>query len=502
MRVLLINPPYITPTSNLGVGHQIPLGLLMVGGPLIDAGHEVKLLDAECRHISDHAIVREVRRFGPDVVMTGHSGSTPAHPVCVSMLSAIKAACPDVVTVYGGVYPTFHAREIIAETAAVDFIVRSEGEATAVGLLSALDDPSRHPIRSVAGIAFQEGGRVVLTPAREPSTELDHWRTGWELITDWDRYQVFGLGRSAIIQFSRGCVHSCAYCGQREFWRKWRHRDPVKVVDEIEGLHREHDIRFFPIADENAASDRQAWQRFLEELAARDLPVYLNVSVRSTDIVRDSDLLALYRKAGILYVGLGAESIRDEVLRRVRRTTPANDGRRACELLREHGIFTIMFYVIDLDGQLTWKELRHALRELSSHGPDWMNVMYLTPHSWTPFAQDLGNRRIIEPDLGRWDYRHPVLAQQHLKPWQLFLAAKWLELSFHLRPAKLWGMLREPGWFRKRQMLWCLTRTSKVWAWELLAYLAGRRSSKTGRTRTQTEHQLTPDARADDVSSS
>jgi hypothetical protein len=28
MKVLLINPPYQTITSNFGVGHQVPLGLL------------------------------------------------------------------------------------------------------------------------------------------------------------------------------------------------------------------------------------------------------------------------------------------------------------------------------------------------------------------------------------------------------------------------------------------------------------------------------------------
>jgi hypothetical protein len=37
MRILLINPPYQTLTANVGVGRQIPLGLLMVGGPLLDA---------------------------------------------------------------------------------------------------------------------------------------------------------------------------------------------------------------------------------------------------------------------------------------------------------------------------------------------------------------------------------------------------------------------------------------------------------------------------------
>ena len=139
MKVLLINPPYQTITSNFGVGHQIPLGLFMVGGPLIDAGHDVRLLDAECRRLSLVEILSEVRRWGPDVVMTGHAGSTPAHPVCVGMLRAVKAQEPGVVTVYGGVYPSYHAGRILAEEPAVDLIVRGEGEATTLDLVRALE---------------------------------------------------------------------------------------------------------------------------------------------------------------------------------------------------------------------------------------------------------------------------------------------------------------------------------------------------------------------------
>jgi len=79
MNVLLINPPYQTITSNFGVGHQVPLGLLMIGGPLLDAGHSVQLLDAERRRLTIQTIVREVRKLAPHLVMTGHAGSTPAH---------------------------------------------------------------------------------------------------------------------------------------------------------------------------------------------------------------------------------------------------------------------------------------------------------------------------------------------------------------------------------------------------------------------------------------
>ena len=41
MRILLINPPYHSLTSLYGVGAQTPLGLLWIGGALIDAGYEV-----------------------------------------------------------------------------------------------------------------------------------------------------------------------------------------------------------------------------------------------------------------------------------------------------------------------------------------------------------------------------------------------------------------------------------------------------------------------------
>ena len=48
MRILLINPPYQTITSNFGVGHQVPLGLLMIGGTLLERGHEVSRLERVC----------------------------------------------------------------------------------------------------------------------------------------------------------------------------------------------------------------------------------------------------------------------------------------------------------------------------------------------------------------------------------------------------------------------------------------------------------------------
>ena len=97
------------------------------------------------------------------------------------------------------------------------------------------------------------------------------------------------------VQFSRGCPHRCTYCGQHGFWVRWRHRDPAPFADEVEWLHRRHGIRFITLADENPTTLRSEWQHFLEELARRRLPVYFFATIRATDIVRDADLLPLYR---------------------------------------------------------------------------------------------------------------------------------------------------------------------------------------------------------------
>lgn len=50
MRILLLNPPHTAIGSRVPYEHLPPLGLLAIGGPLLDDGHDVELLDAELGH--------------------------------------------------------------------------------------------------------------------------------------------------------------------------------------------------------------------------------------------------------------------------------------------------------------------------------------------------------------------------------------------------------------------------------------------------------------------
>src|ERR1043166_3088453 len=98
---------------------------------------------------------------------------------------------------------------------------------------------------------------------RPPRSTLFPYTTLFRSLLDenasWDRYQCFGLGRAVIVQFSRGCPHKCTYCGQRGFWMKWRHRDPLALADEIEWLVTKRGVRFITLADENPTTLPGPW---------------------------------------------------------------------------------------------------------------------------------------------------------------------------------------------------------------------------------------------------
>ena len=234
MNILLVNPPYVSLTSAHGVGHQVPLGLLCLGGPLIDAGHHVELLDAERHRLTGQRLADAIAAAAPDIVMTGHAGSTPAHPASLAVMQAARARCPMALTVYGGTYPTYHAADILAAHEAVDIVVRGEGEAVALALVAAF--AAGEPLADLPGLTMRVDGRVMASADAPAIADLNDYRVGWELIADWDLYQCFGLGRAAIVQFSRGCPHRCSYCGQYQFWTRWRFRDPVRVAAEIAWL--------------------------------------------------------------------------------------------------------------------------------------------------------------------------------------------------------------------------------------------------------------------------
>ncbi|HEY4371815.1 MAG TPA: magnesium-protoporphyrin IX monomethyl ester anaerobic oxidative cyclase [Burkholderiales bacterium] len=471
MRILLLNPPHVAIGSRIPKEQLPPLGLLNVGGSLIDAGHEVSLLDAELGPLAHDEIVRRVVERRPQVLMLGHSGSTSAHPIAASLARRIRALLPRTLIVYGGVFPTYHFREILEAEPQVDICVRGEGEETVRRLTAAIEEGS--DLARVPGIAFRRGTgntrRVIETEAAEMIDDLDACRTGWELI-DCARYGYYGGKRSVVMQFSRGCPHLCNYCGQRGYWARWRHRDPRKFAAEIAWLHREHGVELVNLADENPTVNKAAWREFCEAMIAENVPVSIIGSTRADDIVRDADILHLYRQAGIERFLLGIENTDAATLAKIRKGGDTNTDREAIRLLRVHGILSLATWVADFE-EVTDRDLFRTLRQLIAYDPDQITALFVTPHRWTGYYRQAQHRRVIQTDQRLWDYKHQVLATRHMAPWRVCLWVKCIEVIVQARPRALWRSFFNPDAAARHGMRWYTRMGRRVWFHEWKHFL-------------------------------
>ncbi|AHE56503.1 magnesium-protoporphyrin IX monomethyl ester anaerobic oxidative cyclase [Sphingomonas sanxanigenens] len=478
MRILLVNISHPAIGSRIPKEQLPPLGLLSIGGPLIDDGHDVTLIDGELGPMSEPALLGAIFAHAPEAVLFGHSGSSSAQPIISRISESVSRLLPEVPIVYGGVHPSYFWREILADEPYVRAIVRGEGEETARQLMRAIATGS--PLDALRGVAFRRNGQPVANPAAPVIADLDAYRIGWELI-DHARYSYWGGKRAVVIQFSRGCPHPCTYCGQRGFWTRWRHRDPVRLAAEIGRLHRNHGVEVFNFADENPSAGRKPWRAFLEALIAENVQVTLVGSTRADDIVRDADFLHLYKQAGFERFLLGMENTDEATLKLIRKGGATSSDREAIRLLRRHNILSMATWVSGFEEE-TLASLWRGLRQLIAYDPDQIQALYVTPHRWTPYYRLAAGRRIVQPDLGRWDYKHQVLAMARLRPWQLFACVKLIEAAAQLRPRALRRWLWNPEKRIRHAIRWYYRMGRRVWLHEILQFLFHDRAGEDGRT--------------------
>src|SRR6185369_13247431 len=159
----------------------------------------------------------------------------------------------------GGEHVTACPEYTLNDCPAVNACVIGEGEETFLELLKA------PRLSGVAGLAYREAGRPVLTAARARVRDVDAIaEPDWEVFP-LERYidagQTYGadLGRCMPILASRGCPYECTFCSSPSMWTTlWRARKPELVAAEMQKYMSRYAVTNFDFYDLTAIVDR-AW---------------------------------------------------------------------------------------------------------------------------------------------------------------------------------------------------------------------------------------------------
>ncbi|MBQ2842501.1 MAG: radical SAM protein [Clostridia bacterium] len=269
----------------------------------------------------------------------------------LALAGEIKKKYPDCITVFGG-HNIPQSTDFLQAHPEVDYLCFGEGEVTFGNLLAALDDGEPE---SVSNIAYRKGGKAFLSKTESicmpdyASPYLDGW---FDRILEKHPHIEF----NTILETSRGCPNSCAYCDWGPLKEKTRFFSLEKVLAEIDWIGR-NGIRFVWGADANFGIGKNDLEIADALVAAKEKYGYpervrINYSKGNSERVRE--IVRRFNRKGIDREGatISLQSLSPVVLENIgRKNMSLERFREHFSVYHEEGLQVYSELILGLPGE-------------------------------------------------------------------------------------------------------------------------------------------------------
>ncbi len=411
MKVLLVKPH-----SELLVVRRLqefqrlePLELETVAGG-IPVGHRVQILDLGLERNPLRSYERHLKEWAPDLI--GFTGYSSNAWTIKRLAGSAKENAPTCTTMVGGIHATVVPADYAVD--GIDLVVRGEG-GTVVGEIIRRMESGRpfHFGRSVLSPRAPEfASRAAAPPPEYPPldqvprprrdlVERHRYYCAWTS-SDTGRLDTM-FPNVASVRTSLGCPHDCSFCVVHHAMNgKYLQRSPEDVVDEIAEIPEEH-IYF---VDDETFINRQRMERIAGLLLERGIQKRYFSWARSDTVAKNTDLLRLWKKAGLSTVYVGLESLDKDRLGEYRKNTSVETNRRAIQVLRDLGITLHASFIVH--PLYTVEDFRQLEREVKALRPAEVSFTVLSPSPGSDLWMETKSQFICDP-YKFYDCTHTVL---------------------------------------------------------------------------------------------
>lgn len=322
-KILLVNP-WITDLAAYDFWIK-PVGLLYLGGLLRSLGYQVFLLDCLDRHHPEllsaqglpraaarwdrtgkyqreiiekpsayAQIPRHFSRYGFPMPVFNRILSTIPKPEVILLTSVmtywypgvcmaaerLRAAFPGTPIVLGGIYATL-CPEHAQKTVQPDYLLTGEAE-----------------------------NRIIPLIAELTRSECPEFR--YDRLDDlpYPAYDLYPNLQSVPVLSSRGCPFQCSCCASHLLSGRFRQRNPIQVVEEIEHWHTRHGVRHFAFFDDALLVNKERhFNLILTELVRKGINATFHTPNGLHVREIDPELARLMFRAGVRNIRLSFESV-------------------------------------------------------------------------------------------------------------------------------------------------------------------------------------------------
>jgi anaerobic magnesium-protoporphyrin IX monomethyl ester cyclase len=293
-----------------------------------EKGHSVKILDMETEGLDVGQTADKIIEINPllvNVMVAGanpSASSTPLMVVTGELLRDLKQKKSDIKVILTGIHPSALPEKTLREEKA-DFIGKGENFYTVFELVEALKAGKDPKELKIAGLWYLKDDKVVdggwgkmvenlddLPFAAWDLMEMDKYRShNWQCFDDLSRRKPY------VIMFtSFGCPYNCSYCNIREMYNGKpgiRFRSPENIVEEIDLLVKNYNIKTIKFLDELFAINEERVIKFCDLLIERGYDLNIWAYARINTVTEN--MLKKMRKAGIKWLCYGIESANKKV---------------------------------------------------------------------------------------------------------------------------------------------------------------------------------------------
>ena len=385
------------------------------------AGHEVLFLDGIAAGLSPEEFDRRLSGFRPDYVVI-----ETKTPVVKRHWKWI--ASHDYRVVMVGDHVTALPQESIAKPGVWAVIPGGDWD---YGLCDFLSGDRRGGVYPFA-----------LRESIKDAPWIDRDLVHWELYAK--KNGNFRRTPGTYIMSGRDCWHGkCTFCSWTTLYPRYRVRDPIDVVDEIEMLVAKYGVR--EVMDDSGTFPVGEWlTTFCNEMIRRGLPkkVRIDCNMRFGRLVLDD--YRLMRRAGFQFVLFGVESANQATLDRFCKALKVDDVVKGCEWAHSAGLDVHLTFMFGhaWEGPAEIANTVALARRLLARG--WASTLQCTltiPYPGTPLFRELeASGGLTTTDWDEYDMRRAITRTPLATEAEIRSAIQEVYRGF-LQPAALWHRL-------------------------------------------------------------
>ena len=285
--------------------------------------------------------VDQILRYDTPVI--GFSVVDPKERTTIVIIQKTLEKYPSKRIILGGpAVSTPGQRKIFSDSLgeAIDYFVVGEGE----GILLEL-------MRTYKSNSFNVGPETEITSPGIVRKEISDLNT-----LPYPTYDEFDLsmydGGSLFVEWSRGCISSCAYCKGRQLHGRYRMKRARYIVDELEFHCQRYHNNYFIVCDNLLNGNVRELERVCDLLIERRLPIQWEgqaIPYRKMT----SPVLSKMKAAGCCKLQWGLESGSDKVLQNIRKGNifKVHEAQEVIRCCHRAGIRTELFIMVGLPGE-------------------------------------------------------------------------------------------------------------------------------------------------------